>query len=694
MKIFIYALSILAIMSTKYVNAENEINNKNVATEMSTIVITGTRESKLKSDVAESIGVISSEEIQSTSPAHPSEILNRIPGVHINKTSGEGHMSSIRQPITTGGVYLFLEDGIPTRPSGFFNHNGLYEINLPQAERIEVIKGPGSALYGSDAIGGIINSITRVSPSNNELDVKVEHGEYRWKKALISAGAPLSEDTSFRLNLNLTDNEGWRDESQYTRSSNTLRFDTIFDGNITAKTIATYNVIDQSSTSSISESDYKNNPTTNYDHNDLGKREVEAMRISTEVSYEPNNKTLYSVIPFFRDNHMMLMPGWMLSYDPNIRDYNFQSYGALFKQREKFLNGELIIGVDIDYTESTYLEMDITTTKNGDIYTAYAYTGTLHYDYDANQTSISPYIHSEYNLSPRFKFTGGLRYDHFNVDYKNKLSTVTSGYKIRPASQDISWNHASPKLGLLYKINDKEMIYANYRHAFRTPSVNQLFRSGSTVNTTSLEPVETDSFEIGFRGQLMNWLNFDSSIYHMTKRNDIVSIIDDSDRKITNAGKTTHQGIELSLNGILTEQLKFSSAFTYTKQEYDTFSAIVSGTQRNYDGYDIAKAPKTIGNLTLTYSPKIFKNSSISLEWEHLGKYYVDETNTDEYNGHDLLNLRANYALDKNMDIYFRMMNVTNKLYSTYASKTVGSSAVKYRPGSPSVVLVGLNYSF
>ena len=180
----------------------------------------------------------------------------------------------------------------------------------------------------------------------------------------------------------------------------------------------------------------------------------------------------------------------------------------------------------------------------------------------------------------------------------------------------------------------------------------------------------------------------------MTKRNDIVSIIDDSDRKITNAGKTTHQGIELSLNGILTEQLKFSSAFTYTKQEYDTFSAIVSGTQRNYDGYDIAKAPKTIGNLTLTYTPKKIKNSSISLEWEHLGKYYVDETNTDEYNGHDLLNLRANYALDKNMDIYFRMMNVTNKLYSTYASKTVGSSAVKYRPGSPSMVLVGLNYSF
>ena len=70
-------------------------------------------------------------------------------------------MTAIRQPITTNPVYLYLEDGIPTRSTGFFNHNALYEINVPQAGRIEVFKGPGTALYGSDAIGGIINVSTR-----------------------------------------------------------------------------------------------------------------------------------------------------------------------------------------------------------------------------------------------------------------------------------------------------------------------------------------------------------------------------------------------------------------------------------------------------------------------------------------------------------------------------------------------------
>jgi outer membrane cobalamin receptor len=69
-------------------------------------------------------------------------------------------MTAIRQPITTGGVYLFLEDGLPTRPTGFFNHNGLYEIDIPNSGRVEVTKGPGSALYGSDAIGGIFKMFT------------------------------------------------------------------------------------------------------------------------------------------------------------------------------------------------------------------------------------------------------------------------------------------------------------------------------------------------------------------------------------------------------------------------------------------------------------------------------------------------------------------------------------------------------
>ena len=64
--------------------------------------------------------------------------MNRISGVYVSNFGGEGHATAIRQPITTKALYAYLEDGVPIRSTGFFNHNALYEINIPQAGRLEV----------------------------------------------------------------------------------------------------------------------------------------------------------------------------------------------------------------------------------------------------------------------------------------------------------------------------------------------------------------------------------------------------------------------------------------------------------------------------------------------------------------------------------------------------------------------------
>ena len=128
---------------------------------MPPVTVTATREKELITETPEAVGTVSGETIKADRPTHPSQIMSQIPGVAVAVTNGEGHTTSIRQPFTTNSVYLFLEDGVPIRSTGFFNHNALYEINIPQAGGIEVIRGPGSALYGSDAIGGIINVLTR-----------------------------------------------------------------------------------------------------------------------------------------------------------------------------------------------------------------------------------------------------------------------------------------------------------------------------------------------------------------------------------------------------------------------------------------------------------------------------------------------------------------------------------------------------
>ena len=147
------AAQLTAILCTTTALAETEALDE--------VVVTGTREGERLVKTPASIGVVKGETLRLDRPTHPSQMMSQVPGAAVAVTNGEGHTTAIRQPFTTSPVYLFLEDGIPIRSTGFFNHNALYETNIPQAGGVEVVRGPGSALYGSDAIGGVVNEIGR-----------------------------------------------------------------------------------------------------------------------------------------------------------------------------------------------------------------------------------------------------------------------------------------------------------------------------------------------------------------------------------------------------------------------------------------------------------------------------------------------------------------------------------------------------
>ena len=180
------------------------------------VTVTGTREKALLSETPAAVGAIGADAVRQDRPNHPAQIMSQIPGVAVAMTNGEGHTTSIRHPFTTNPVYLFLEDGIPIRSTGFFNHNALYEINIPQSGGIEVTRGPGTALYGSDAIGGVINVLTRTPPRNAEFTLSGDVGGHDWARLLLSGGN-TSGDTAWRADLNLTHTGGWRDTTAYDR---------------------------------------------------------------------------------------------------------------------------------------------------------------------------------------------------------------------------------------------------------------------------------------------------------------------------------------------------------------------------------------------------------------------------------------------------------------------------------------------
>lgn len=674
-------------------------------TQLETVVVTATREEKLKRELAESVSVFDGKTIESVSPSHPSELINRAAGAYVNNLGGEGHMTAIRQPITTRGVYLYLEDGVPVRPTGFFNHNALYEVNIPQSGNIEVVKGPGSALYGSDAIGGMVNSLTPPPPQHTRYLLNTEAGSHGWQRVLLNAGG-TSGDHGVNLSVNYTNNEGYRDEADYDRSSLSARWD-YKSNELFIKTLLSYTQVNQSGISSLEKDDYQRDTAKNRFHSNVALRKVEAWRLSSDVSLTMDTASL-NVIPYYRHNTMTMSPSWMVSYDPNERESHFKSLGVLTKYRYDINEQQQIItGIDIDYSPSTYKEGAISHSVNGDLYTGYQSLNTPNYDFDAKQTSISQYIQYEGRWFDTLITTLGVRYDYFKIRYEDQLNADTPdsvfipqlGRSVRhrrPQDQKVTFDQLSPKLGLVYQLNEQHDIYANYRHAFTIPSVGTLFRSGSTSNTAELDPIKARSVELGLRGQAASWLHYEAAIYQMTIKDDLISVVNGFNRSIYNAGETEHKGIEIGVNGAITGEVAYALALTKTKQTYKTFSYTCCFPFQNIDvsGNDIGKAPDTIANLTLTYSPLTIPGLRVELEWEHLGKYFTDDTNTSSYDGHDLLNVRAAYAATDLLEIYARVQNLTDELYSTYTSNQVGDTDISYRPGSPRTVYAGIRLRF
>ncbi|VAX17510.1 TonB-dependent receptor; Outer membrane receptor for ferrienterochelin and colicins [hydrothermal vent metagenome] len=655
---------------------------------LGTVTVTGTREEEPKAETSATVDIIGQKEIDDVKPAHPSDIMNRIPGVRVNITGGEGHMTAIRQPLTTSPVYLYLEDGIPTRSTGFFNHNALYEVNVPMAGGIEVTKGPGTSLYGSDAIGGIINVLTRPAPLTPSASVNLEAGAYGWKRALLTGGNTWGSD-GIRADLNITHTDGWRDATDYDRQSGTIRWDSDRDSGATIKSIVTYSNIDQQTagTSRLSKDDYENNPTKNY--TPISYREVEAFRAS--LAYEKESKaSLVSVTPYYRHNRLEYLANWSLSYDPSILETKNDSFGLLAKYRKDFepYRTRIVIGADIDHSPGKKLEKEIDPVKEGKTYTNYTELDTI-YDYDATFTGFSPYLHAEFSPTDKLRISAGLRYDVMSYDYGNNLSELQTGKHRRPGDTTVDYEHLSPKVGATYAFTDKVNGFVSYRHAFRVPSEGQLFRQGKTVNTVGLDPVKVDSYEVGLRAGFEKAF-FEISYYYMTKKDDILSYrLPDGSRETRNAGETLHKGVEVGADLALAVWANLGVSFTYTEQTFEDWKP---NSKTDYSGNEMTGAPKVIANTRLNLHPSFLGGGSVEFEWVRIGKYWMDDANTEEYDGHDLLNIRASYKVGA-FDIYGRVMNVTDERWATAAAynKYRGS---EYAPGMPLSAYAGVTYHF
>ncbi|MET0399371.1 MAG: TonB-dependent receptor [Longimicrobiaceae bacterium] len=647
------------------------------------IVVSASREAQRRAETPATVHAVGGAAIRASMPAHPSEIANRIPGVWIGAAGGEGHKTAIRQPMTTKPVYLFLEDGVPTRSTGFFNHNALYEVNLPQADRIEVLKGPATALYGSDAIGGVVSVATRAPSAGAGLEAAVEGGGFGWGRALLTAAGTRGRD-GLRADLNLTRTDGWRDATDYARQSGTLRWDRALPGDAALRTVATFSHIDQTDPSAVSLGDFRDHPTVNY--NPIALRRVAAFRLSSAWE-KVSGSTLFSVTPFVRRNSMEIVPSWMLSYDPVWYRTGHSSAGVLAKVRRDFrpLRARVIAGVDVDYSPGYRLERRIAPERDGRVMRAFTAGDTV-YDYDVVFRGVSPYVQAEASPLERVRVVAGLRYDHAGYDYDSRLAPLATGPHRRPADAAPRYDHVSPKLGVTWEAGPALGVYASYGHGFRAPAEGQLFRQGPAESSTDLRPVRADNVEAGFRGRVGR-LSYDAAAYRMRIRDDILAFrAADGSRISSNAGETLHRGVELGAALALTDELTADANWSRSRQTYEDWapSAAVS-----YAGNGIEAAPRDLASARLAYAPAWLAGARVEGEWTRVGSYWMDPENTHRYDGHDLLNLRAALPVARRVELTARVTNLADERYAELAAYSAFARE-EMTPGLPRTVYVGV----
>jgi len=600
---------------------------------------------------------------------------------------------------------------VPIRSTGFFNHNALYEVNVPQAGGIEVTRGPGSALYGSDAIGGVINVLTRRPPDPGQSEVSAfgEVGSFGWNRLLIGGGTSDQRD-GWRGDLNLTSSAGWRDSTGYDRRSGTFRWDHDSGGDSRLKTVLAFSDVYQQTgaNSPLVESDYRNNPTKNY--LPIAYRAVTAVRLSSAYEQGFGSDGLLSLTPYVRDDSMDLLASYNLNSDPTLATTANRSFGLQAKWRQDFapMRARLIAGADLDVSPGGRLESAIRTTTAGTgasrEHLAYTEAGRI-YDYDVTYSGISPYLHGEISPSERLRITAGLRYDHLSYDFSNRVSgpvtipavggTFPTGVRVygQSASTTVSFDHVSPKLGATYAFAPATHAFASYTHGFRAPSEGDLFRPSFGTSAAAaqaaadaalhLKPIKADQLEAGLRGKVRE-ANYDVAVYHLRKRDDIVTQRDTATNftQRVNAGETLHRGVEVGAGVPLARQWRADAAFTATSQTYVSFVT----SNGDFSGKHIEAAPRNMGNVRLTWTPAA--SARLQLEWVHIGEYWLDAANTAKYPGHDLLNLRANLDVSKKLGLYGSIYNLANKRYADSAQ--ISSSTPVFSPGLPFTVYAGV----
>ena len=644
------------------------------------VVVTGTRTETLRTESPLAVSVLTAQEIDALGAQHVSEALNRLPGVNLNRGNGAEHLTAIRSPVLTGsqgaGSFLYLEDGVPLRAAGFANINGLFEAADELAGRIEVVRGPGSAVYGSNALHGLVNVLTP-DPETTQNSLRLEAGSHG-RAALRGALAGQTRFGAGWIGLGLRHEEGWRDDASLERRVLQTRLEGQTGATAWSLRLSGVDLEQETATFVNGFRAYEDEALSRRNADPEAFRNAHALRAALHLE-RPLSETLTAqTVLFARSNDMQFRMHFLPS--EALETSGHDSVGVQSALVWTGGRSVLRLGLDADLTEGYLREIQTRPTLG-------SFVQGLHYDYDVRAQTFAAFVMGEQQLTPRLRLDAGLRWESTRYDYSNAAPDGVIGRYLRLPDRVDDFETLAPHAGWVFDVTDTVSVFGRAARGVRAPQTAELYRLQPGQSVTGIEPETLDSLEAGMRLSPALGASVELTGYVMRKDN---VILRDADGLTVTGAKTRHYGIEAEGVLNLHETVSLSGAISWAIHEYDFEGGAPTGSETIQKGARIDTSPEWVSNLRLTWVPS--NNLSTEVEWVYIGEYFADAGNTALYDGHALLNLRLNHKVSDTFQISARIRNLADVRYAERADFAFGR--YRYFPGESRSFSIQAGISF
>lgn len=638
------------------------------------VVVTATRKEEKIKDLPGSVSVVTRAEIEQSDAKEVPELLQSIPGVTFQDNYSNGTQFSFGLRGVNPGrcnKVLVMVNGVPMN-SG---HTGtVFWRDLPapdQIEKIEVVKGPVSALYGGFGIGGAVNIITRRGPVSNKATVKTDFGSDQEKRLSADIGGNLTEKFSYQVGYAYQEGDGWRDRSAFDAHKISGKLSYAISDRADIELDMGYVSNKHEVPGDITREQFEEDPTQA--QSQIGLSDLDRVFANLVYHQDVGEDDNLRISWYYHQYDLDYM---FASYRTGNYFYDVTTTGGEFQYTLNHslfgLQNTMIFGPTIRFDTADV--QSYTATPEGER------TDTLKSDSLAEPMFWAIYVQDEIAVTDALKLSVGLRYDEARFENEDRLDSEDF--------DSVNMNAFSPKFGLSYRLFPHTTVFANVAKGFAPPTVSKLY---GTSGNPDLDPESALNYEVSLRSAPVDWFDLTAAVYLMDVTDEIITVEVDGASKNVNAGETRHKGIETELNLHLPMGISPFANLTFQNVEFTDYKVYNSrtGTTDVYDGNTLPDVPDFKMVAGLRYHHSVGVTCSLSATYED--EKYTDEANQYEIPSFTVWDTRLEFRNKfKGIDysVHASVRNIFDKTY--FAS---GSGADVY-PSSPRTFLVGVSFSY